>query len=248
MITDLQPVEIHEIGYEEDYYFMIKNLQCADVKANLCILPCFEDIRDDSFEVKKEKLVKSIDNLINNVSIELNCYPSEPKKMQSCKPINSQEIKFIKENGWLINFFNYQIIINKIFDFINELSYDDYTILSNKKSNIDVKKKLIYDWICENKLTINLNEQLNLNETNTEISNIITNFESKFKSLNYEENFIKVILHIFEQNQENFKFSNFEFPRAVKIMDFYYDEKMKHYVCTEIWNVFYEKKIKNILR
>ncbi|KAM0676034.1 hypothetical protein GVAV_000814 [Gurleya vavrai] len=82
MITDLQPVKINEIDYKEDYYFMIKNLQCADVKANLCILPCFEDIRDDSFEVKKEKLVKSIDNLMNNVSIELNSFPSEPKKMK----------------------------------------------------------------------------------------------------------------------------------------------------------------------
>ncbi|KAM0675694.1 hypothetical protein GVAV_001062 [Gurleya vavrai] len=179
---------------------------------------------------------------MNNVSIELNSYPSEPKKIKKNEIINSYEIKFINENEWLNDFFDQQINIEYIKSFLNELNYDDYTILSDRKSVYDVKIKLIYDWICENKLTINLNEQLDLNETNTEISNIITNFESKFKSLNYEENFIKVILHIFEQNQENFKFSSFEFPRAVKLMDIYYDEKMILHACTEIWNVFYEKK------
>ncbi|KAM0674567.1 hypothetical protein GVAV_002185 [Gurleya vavrai] len=48
IIKDLQIVKKNEIHYEKDYFFMIKNLNCKNLKANLCILPCFEDIRDDS--------------------------------------------------------------------------------------------------------------------------------------------------------------------------------------------------------
>ncbi|KAM0674566.1 hypothetical protein GVAV_000484 [Gurleya vavrai] len=180
--------------------------------------------------------------------MELNSNHSEPKKMKINKIINSYEIKFIIENEWLNDFFDQQNNIEYIKGFINKLNHDDFTILYDRKSVYNVKIKLIVDWLNKKNLTINLNEHLNFNDTKTENLNIFIKVDSKIILINYEENFIKVILHIFEQNQENFEFSNFEFPRAVKLMDFYYDEKMILHAFTKIWNVFYTKKILNILK
>ncbi|KAM0674773.1 hypothetical protein GVAV_001592 [Gurleya vavrai] len=146
-ITDLQIVVDNNFGYEEDYYFMIKNVQCANVKANFCILPCFKNIRIDSLEVIKEKLIKSIYYLKNNILIILNGNLSESKVIKTNKTINHHKIKFIKEYEWLNDFFAQQNNIKYIISFIEELKMKNFLMLLIKTSDFDVKIKLIVDWL-----------------------------------------------------------------------------------------------------
>ncbi|KAM0676012.1 hypothetical protein GVAV_000792 [Gurleya vavrai] len=242
MITDLQVVDLNTIVFEKDYFFMIKNLRYLHLKANLCILPCFENIRNFNFEIEKEKIKKSIEYLKKNILMELNSNHSESKIMKEYKPTNSHEIKFIKENGWLNDFFDTKINNNNIKNFINDLNFKEFRMLSDKNSKFNVKSKLIVDWLRNNISESNKNNQNFLSEIKTKISNSFTKANNEPILMDLEQKFTKVILHLFEQNQINFNYRNFEFPKAVYILYFDIDDQTLNQTCYELRNFFKNKK------
>ncbi|KAM0675394.1 hypothetical protein GVAV_001221, partial [Gurleya vavrai] len=247
VITDLQIVDKNNIFFEKNYYFMIKNLNFKDVKANLCILPYFENNCNDRFEVKKEKLIKSFEYFKNNIFKESNSHQSESKKMRMNENFESHEIIFIKENVWLTNFFDEQSNIENIESFFNNLRSRDIKFLSDEDIELDVKNKFIVGCLRRNFLKFETDKQNYLNGINTEFTNLSIKIDEGLTSMNYEEKFAKVILHLFEQNQDNFKYGNFEFPKSVKMLFFYYDEKTYFRYCFKLQNILKNNEKENIL-